>query len=316
MAEVIGEVRRRLEVHIPGRTSRATAIDQSRSSDGHALAPRMPRRDLRKEVLHDHLLHVTVSGVARGDRPERVQAVLAALADPDEDPGRERDAQLSSSFERGQPARRLLVGSAAMAVERAVERLDHHALAGRGRPQQRELALVERPGVGMRQQPRLGDDDLSACGEVVDGGRVPVLGEPPGGFLVPELGPLAQREQRLVTSDGSARPRDREDLVDREVRRTDPSRGSSERAVPARIATQVGQRDEHLRRVRDTRTEPLVAHGARLAHQLLEGRRKELVIGRVQEHPRTVAVVSSESELGRLAGTPDVHPVDRGTLVQ
>ena len=76
-----------------------------------------PGDGLGQEVLHDHLLDVTVTEVAGGDRAQRVEPVLTALADPDEDPRRERDRQLSRRLERGQPAGRVLVGRAPVALE-------------------------------------------------------------------------------------------------------------------------------------------------------------------------------------------------------
>ena len=58
---------------------------------------------LRQEVLHDDLLHVTVPGVALGDREERVDPLLARLADAHEDPGGERHLRAAGGLER-QPA--------------------------------------------------------------------------------------------------------------------------------------------------------------------------------------------------------------------
>ena len=51
---------------------------------------------VRDEVLEDHLLDVPVLARELGDRVERGEALRLCLADPDEDPGRERDPQLSS----------------------------------------------------------------------------------------------------------------------------------------------------------------------------------------------------------------------------
>ena len=83
----------------PGRKLRALA-------DACPPIARRPRRsDLRRllavlalmghEVLEDHLLQMPVLGVDRGERFQRREAVLAALADPDQDPPRERDPQLA-----------------------------------------------------------------------------------------------------------------------------------------------------------------------------------------------------------------------------
>ena len=65
---------------------------------------------LRQEVLDDHLLHVAVLAMRRGDRLERGHAVGPGLADADEDAGGERDAQLARGVERRQAPLRRLVG--------------------------------------------------------------------------------------------------------------------------------------------------------------------------------------------------------------
>ena len=46
---------------------------------------------LRKEILHDHLLNVTVSGMRRRNGLERCDAVRAAFTEADEDAGCERN---------------------------------------------------------------------------------------------------------------------------------------------------------------------------------------------------------------------------------
>ena len=64
--------------------------------------------DVRDEVLQDHLLQMSVIGVDGGERLERGDALVLALADADEDPARERDPQLAGGTNRLQPALRVL----------------------------------------------------------------------------------------------------------------------------------------------------------------------------------------------------------------
>ena len=123
---------------------------------------------LGQEVLDDHLLHVAVAAMRRGDRLERGDAVGAGLADADEDAGGERDRELAGGLERGQAPLGRLVGRAAVAVEVVAERLDHHPLAGRDGSQRGELVGVERAGVGVGQQAGLVEHELRHRGEVVD----------------------------------------------------------------------------------------------------------------------------------------------------
>ena len=70
----VGEVRRRLHVHVggqhqPGQRDRPDVV---LGWAGRLVAHGRAR--LRQEVLDDHLLHVAVPAVARGDRLERVPA--------------------------------------------------------------------------------------------------------------------------------------------------------------------------------------------------------------------------------------------------
>ena len=62
------------------------------------------------EVLEDHLLDVPVGSLHLGDGLERGDPLLLALADPDEDPGRERDLELTGDADRLQPLGGVLGG--------------------------------------------------------------------------------------------------------------------------------------------------------------------------------------------------------------
>ena len=103
-AEVVAQIRWCLEVDVVRQ-------DHAGQRDGVEVVVVGARRCvvhrgavLRKEVLDDHLLHVPVTRVGGGDGLERGDAVVAVLADSDEDAGGERDRQLARGFERRQPA--------------------------------------------------------------------------------------------------------------------------------------------------------------------------------------------------------------------
>jgi hypothetical protein len=64
---------------------------------------------LGQEVLDDHLLDVTVPGMAGRDRPQRHETIGPGLADADEDARREGDLKGSGGFEGGEPTGRGLV---------------------------------------------------------------------------------------------------------------------------------------------------------------------------------------------------------------
>ena len=134
---------------------------------------------LGQEILHDHLLHMTVLEVRVRDRDERLDALGARLADADEDAGGERHARPSGRMQRGEASSRGLVGRAVMRatglVQAVGERLDHHPLRRADRAQARELGLRQRARVGVGKQPGRVEHVLRHRCEVVDGAGEPVV---------------------------------------------------------------------------------------------------------------------------------------------
>ena len=104
------------------------------------------------EVLQDHLLQVAVALVQAGERLQRRHAVVLRLADPDEDPARERDAQLAGGFERPEPQARVLGRRALVRDQVVAQRLEHHPLR-RG-----DLAQASEVGARERAEVRVGED--------------------------------------------------------------------------------------------------------------------------------------------------------------
>ena len=115
--EVVGEVRRRLDVDL-GREDDAGHGDRPEVLVARARGGEVHRgAGLRQEVLDDHLLHVAVLAMGRRDRLERDDAVGSGLADADEDAGREGDLEDARGVERRETSLWRLVGRAAVAVE-------------------------------------------------------------------------------------------------------------------------------------------------------------------------------------------------------
>ena len=77
------------------KTNRATAIVQSRSSRSGLGRVGHLRVRLGAEVLDDDLLDVPVFVVQPPQRQQRLDPLAAGFADPDQDPGRERDLQFA-----------------------------------------------------------------------------------------------------------------------------------------------------------------------------------------------------------------------------
>ena len=90
-AQVVGEVRGSLQVDLGGK-------EQTSGGDGPEELVGRTRRvavhrgpGLGEEVLDDHLLDVTVPGMAGGDGGQCVEPVLAGLTDADQESGGEGD---------------------------------------------------------------------------------------------------------------------------------------------------------------------------------------------------------------------------------
>ena len=105
------------------------------------------------EVLEDDLLQMPVLRVDLGERGQRVEAVLAGLADADEDAARERDAQLARRADRASRSCGSLVGEPVGDQVRA-QRLEHQPLRRRHLAQPREILARQRTEVRVRQHPR------------------------------------------------------------------------------------------------------------------------------------------------------------------
>ena len=88
----------------------------------------------------------------------------------------------------------------------------------------------------MRQQTGLLEHDPRTAREVLDRGLTAERAQLPARDLVPELGLVAEREQRLAAARRGPRASDREHLVLRHVRTLAPPRWARERAVAAHVA--------------------------------------------------------------------------------
>ena len=173
---------------------------------------------------------------------------------------------------------------AAVAVEVVAQRLDHHSLRRRDRPQRCELVAIERAGVRVRQQSRFSEHERGHVVQVVYGGVVTVVAQPLLGDVVAQLGSLAEGEERLVASHARTLLGDGEHLVGGEIGVVEPRGRLGERAIATLVATQHRERDEHLRRVGDAGAEVTVTNRASIGQQLVE-RRVEYALASRQRDP-------------------------------
>ena len=153
----------------------------------------------------------------RAQGEERVEPLLARLADADQDAAGERDRQLAREPHRLETARRHLVGRrpvrAAARGEPVGGRLEHEPHRRRDGPERRELLARHDPRVEVRQEPGLVEHEARAAGEVLERRLAAKRGELLAGDAVARLGPVAEREERLAAARRGTRSRDREHLV-------------------------------------------------------------------------------------------------------
>ena len=120
---------------------------------------------VRHEVLEDHLLKVPVLGVCRRQRLERLDPVGLRLADPHQDPARERDPELAGGADRLEPERRVLGRRALVRHEVVAHRLEHQALRRGHLAQPGEVLARQRAEVRVGEDAAL-ERALAAPGHV------------------------------------------------------------------------------------------------------------------------------------------------------
>ena len=202
---------------------------------------------VRDEVLQDQLLDVPVARVHVGERFQRGDALVLALADANEDAAGERDLQLAGRFDHLQAPCRVLAGRPGVhgAHEALGDRLEHEALRGAHLAQARKLLAREHAEVGVRQQPAL-ERALASPGDIRGEVGVPV-GAQPLAHLGVDLGALAGQDEQLLHPPARSAVEHREHLIGRiQVRLV-----GGEGAVLAVAATGARQRQREVAAERD-----------------------------------------------------------------
>ena len=270
---VVGEVRRRLDIHLrpehePRGGGRPEQLLERRLRSVDHLRPR-----LGAEVLDDHLLDVPVALVEVANREQGVDPLGSCLTDADQDPACERDRELACEAERLEADDRSLVRRAEVRAAALGEpigaRLEHDPLRRRHPPERSQLIPRHHARVCVGKQTGLLEHEAAHAHEVLDRRLAAEPGELLPCRAVAELRLVAEREQRLAAAGGRARSRDLEHLVFRHVRALALPRRRGERAVVADVAAELRQRDEDLRRIRDETTLSLVAQALRRPEEIL-----------------------------------------------
>ena len=294
------QVGRRLDVH-------RRAEDQARRGEAPKQVVEIRLRGagelgagLGAEVLDDDFLNMPETAMQIADGEQRLQALGARLADTDQNAGRERHAQLARQPQRlktrlGPLIGRTVVNSARFAEPRA-ERFQHDALAGRDRPQAGDLGPAHDSGIGVRQQSGLAQHQRAHRLEIIDRGLVSERVQRLPGGAVAQLRLVAEREKRLRAAGGGSGAGDGEHLVRGQIGRPSRARPLGEGAIMADIPAQMGERNEHLARIRDMAAMPLVAQASRRVDQLRERGLFE------PDQKRVIAQIAHRNHLMRLFG--------------
>ena len=177
-----------------------------------------------------------------GQRLERGDAFLLGLADPDEDPARERDPQLTGRLDRLEPARRVLRRRSGVdgLHQPLADRLEHQPLRGGHLAQPRVVVASGDADVRVRQQPPL---ERPLAGPADVGGEVLVAppAQPLGDERV-DLGLLAGEDEQLL----DVALRRRVEALDHLLGRMNVRLVGRERAVLAVAAAGSRQRERQV----------------------------------------------------------------------
>ena len=249
-----GEVGRSLDIHVSEHKPR------DRHRPQHLAARRLRPlchgdRRLRAEVLHDHLLDVTVAMVQFTDSEQSVHPIVRVLADADQQPGGERYPLLASLHDRLQAPCRYFVGCPIMRCSRtqqgAAGCLQHQAKTRTHCSQPTYPLRAHQAGIGMRQERSLTQHQFAHRFQIMQSRLVSQLAQRRAHFRKHQLRLIAQAEQSLATPQLLPRPGYIQHFLGRHGMRARIGGIAAESAVAAVIAAQVGERQKDFARIRD-----------------------------------------------------------------
>ncbi len=280
----------RAGTQVGGRLDRhARAEDPPRHGDrpeqlieaGLGMA-RHARAGLGAEILDDDFLDVPVSQMQGADREQRLDALPAGLADPDQDARGEWHLLLTGRLQRREAGRRMLVRGPVMRAaplrEPRRNALEHDAHGHGHGPQGCDVGRRHDSGVEVRQQSGLDVDQTGAVREILQRGREPQRAQLLARHAVAQFRLVAQREEGFVTPGTRSGTSHLEHLVGRHERARAFARRSGESAVVTDVAAQLRERDEHLAGIAHALPEPGHRKFRGPAHQ----RRQVVFVGQQQ----------------------------------
>ena len=191
------------------------------------------------EVLNDDLLDMAVAFMKIPDRLKSGDAVVARLADPDQDAGGERYPRLAGEAKRPQAQFGILVRRSVVDAARPPQRgrgsLEHEAHRRGNRAQQFQILGRHDARVEVRQESGFLKHQRRHFREIGNRRGVPERGQFVPRRAVPQFRLVAEREQGLRAAGGLAGSSDPEDLVRAEIGRLPLTGRSRETAVVADV---------------------------------------------------------------------------------
>ena len=252
---------------------RATAIVHRCSSSAGA-ARRHARSGFRPEVLDDDFLNVAVAIVEIANREERVDALVARLADADQQTRRHGHTGFAREPERFEPHRGSFVGRSEMrsaALAQTLRRaFEHQPLRNRHFAKLGNIRSIENAGIDVREQSGLFEDRARSFCKIGERRGMTELAKLLARDAISQLGFVAECEQRLLAACGGAGARDREHLLQRQIRALPFARSMRERAVVTHVPAKLRERNEHFARIRDDSAVGCVSPRRCAAHQCVQ----------------------------------------------
>ena len=167
-----------------------------------------------------------------------------------------------------------LVGRAVMDSARLAQalaqRFQHDPLTGRDCPQARYLGTAHHSGIGVRQEAGLAQHKRAHRLKIIDGGLVSERVQRLASRAIAQLRLVAEREQSLRAAGGRSGAGDGEHFVRRQIGGFPRARPLGEGAIVADVTAKMGERNEHLARIRHEAPVPFVAQASRGVDQLRE----------------------------------------------
>jgi hypothetical protein len=151
--------------------------------------------------------------------------------------------------------------------------LEHDAHADVDLPERGEVSLAHDTRIRVRQESRFPDDEGRDLSQIAERRAMPHAPEEVAVLGEDRLRPVTQGKQRFFGAEPLAGSGQRQDLVGSHAQRAGLAGVAAKGAVPAVVATEVGQRDEDLGGEGHAPAAAAVSHRRRRGQQVGQQRR-------------------------------------------